>query len=194
MAGKSFVDANYRFIAAYQEVNARIAQRQQALALYVTLVVSLLAALVALKPGSGGGEAPVEWLLLGFPVAALCLVFLNYKAERAITNLRHFLSALERLDDAHRALPSYNTDPRWALGANRARRYHDYATAVLVAGGNAIGLGAAWTIYPQRLAQTPYSLWAALTLAAAALAVLLATPHWHYRPAEEAEVGGAKAG
>jgi hypothetical protein len=29
MAGKSYVDANYRFIAAYQEINARIAQRQQ---------------------------------------------------------------------------------------------------------------------------------------------------------------------
>ena len=26
---KNFVDANYRFIAAYQEVNARIIQRQQ---------------------------------------------------------------------------------------------------------------------------------------------------------------------
>lgn len=54
------VDANYRFIAAYQEINARINQRQQALTLYVTLVVSLLAALVALKPGSAGGEVPIE--------------------------------------------------------------------------------------------------------------------------------------
>jgi len=50
MTIKSIVDANYRFIAAYQEVNARINQRQQALALYATLTVSLLAALVALKP------------------------------------------------------------------------------------------------------------------------------------------------
>lgn len=44
------VDANYRFIAAYQEVNARVAQRQQALGLYVSLVVSLLAARVAGMP------------------------------------------------------------------------------------------------------------------------------------------------
>ncbi len=44
------VDANYRFIAAYKEVNARVAQRQQALGLYVSLVVSLLAALVAWMP------------------------------------------------------------------------------------------------------------------------------------------------
>ncbi|HSC66617.1 MAG TPA: hypothetical protein VLC79_02920, partial [Cellvibrio sp.] len=63
MSTKYIVDANYRFIAAYQEVNARINQRQQALALYVTLVVSLLAALVALKPGEGSSEVPVEWLV-----------------------------------------------------------------------------------------------------------------------------------
>jgi hypothetical protein len=122
MANKSSVDANYRFIAASQEVNARINQRQQALALYVTLVVSLLAALVALKPSEARSSVPAEWLLLGFPVASVCLAFLNYKAERAITNLRRFMSALERLDDAHEILPSYNTHSKWATGANRAHR------------------------------------------------------------------------
>lgn len=54
MAGKTFVDANYRFIAGYQEVNARIVQRQQALALYVTLTATLLAGLLAMHPGSSG--------------------------------------------------------------------------------------------------------------------------------------------
>lgn len=63
----SIVDANYRFIAAYQEVNARIAQRQQALMLYVTLVVSLLAALVALRSASLASDVPVEWLAFGSP-------------------------------------------------------------------------------------------------------------------------------
>ena len=33
------VDANYHFIAASNEVNARITQRQQTLALYITLVL-----------------------------------------------------------------------------------------------------------------------------------------------------------
>lgn len=77
MTNKYIVDANYRFIAAYQKVNTRIAQRQQALSLYATLVLSLLAALVALKP-KGGGGVPIEWLLPGFPAASLCLTFLNY--------------------------------------------------------------------------------------------------------------------
>lgn len=178
------VDANYRFIAAYQEVNARIVQRQQALALYVTLVVSLLAALVALRPAQDAQPAPIEWLLLGFPLASLCLALLNYKAERAITNLRTFLAALEQLDDAHQRLPSYNTEPRWSSGANRARRYHDVATTLLAAGGNAIGLGAAWAIYPQRIASSGGFFWTAVALAVLSLAVLLATPRWSYRAGE----------
>lgn len=179
---KLFVDANYRFISASQEVNARINQRQQALALYVTLVVSLLAALVALKPGEGRASPPVEWLVLGFPAASICLAFLNYKAERAITNLRHFLSALEQLDNAHDLLPSYNTHPKWSAGANRARRFHDYAAAVLVAGGNAIGLGAALRIYPERLGETPLALGVAIAGSLVSLLVLLATPRWSYTP------------
>lgn len=178
----SSVDANYRFIAAYNEVNARIAQRQQALALYITLVVSLLAALVALRPGADAAQAPVEWLILGFPVASLCLALLNYKAERALSNLRTFLSALEQLDDAHLRLPSYNTEPRWAAGANKARRFHDHATALLAAGGNAVGLGAAWHIYPQRLGQGSVFLYGSIALAVVSLLVLLVTPRWSYRP------------
>ncbi len=182
MTTKYIVDANYRFIAAYQEVNARINQRQQALALYVTLVVSLLAALVALKSGEDSTDVPVEWLIAGFPVASICLAFLNYKAERAITNLRRFLSALEQLHNAHDELPSYNTHPTWAQGANKARRFHDYATAVLVAGGNLIGLGAVVTIYPERIADTPIALWLSIFIAVISLIILLVTPHWSYKP------------
>jgi len=184
MGKKSSVDANYRFIAASQEVNARIAQRQQALALYVTLVVSLLAALVALKPSESRSTVPAEWLLLGFPVASVCLAFLNYKAERAITNLRRFMSALERLEDAHEDLPSYNTHPEWAVGANKARRFHDYAAAVLVAGGNVVGLGAFLRIYPDRVAGSPATFWLSVAVAVAAVLALLLSPKWSFTPSK----------
>ncbi|RZI85967.1 MAG: hypothetical protein EOP38_03205 [Rubrivivax sp.] len=184
-AGKQhLVDANYRFIAASQEVNARISQRQQSLSLYVTLVVSLLAALVALKPGSGAHELPVEWLVLGFPVASTCLAFLNHKAELAITNLRHFMSTLERMSNEARELPSYNTDPKWTLGANQARRFHDHAAVVLAAGGNAIGIGAMLRVYPERMAANPVMLWITVGIAAASLLALLLTPRWSYRPTQ----------
>ena len=182
MATQSSVDANYRYIAASQEINTRIAQRQQALGLYVTLNVGLLATLVALKPGNGNGELPVEWLVLGFPVASICLVLLNYKAERAITNLRHFLSELEQLDNAHERLPSYNTDPRWAKAANEARRFHVFAAAILVAGANLVGLGAVAKIYPERIAQSPIAIWLSATIALASFIALLRIFKWSYQP------------
>ena len=182
---KLSVDANYRFIAANQEVGTRITQRQQALSLYVTLVVSLLAALVALRPGADKAEAPIEWLILGFPVASICLAFLNYKAERSITNLRAFLSLLEQMENAHDTLPSYNTDPRWAQAANKARRFHDYSAAILIAGANAAGLGAALAIYPRRMAEAPGFLYLSVALALTSLATVLATPKWRYEPKEK---------
>jgi hypothetical protein len=185
MSTKSHVDANYRFVAAYQEVNARIAQRQQALGLYVTLVVSLLAALVALKPGENASRLPIEWLVLGFPVASTCLAFLNYKTESALTNLRNFLSALERLDNAHESLPSYNTDPRWSMDANKARRFHDFASAVLVAAANAIAIGAVIKIYPDRIGDTSVVIWITAIVAAACVIALLMMPRLSYRPASE---------
>ena len=176
----STVDANYRYIAGYQEVNARVAQRQHAMGLYVTLIVGLLATLVALRPSPGAHTAPIEWLLLGFPASAICFAFLNYKAERAITNLRTFLAELERLGEANESLPSFNADPRWSQSANKARRFHDYAAAVLVGGGNLIGLGAAQAIYPQRIAEAPFFMYTVAILAIGSLAAVLWTPRWSY--------------
>jgi hypothetical protein len=186
--GKCSVDSNYRYIAAANEVNARITQRQQALALYVTLVVSLLAALVAMRPSQGIADPPIEWLILGFPVASLCFSFLNYKSEVTLSNLRGYLSQLEKLDTESPLLPAYNTDPRWSTGANKGRRFHDYASALLAIGGNAIGLGAAWKIYPERLNAEPVFLYASIVLAVISVAFLLATPLWSYQANDLAKV------
>lgn len=176
------VDANYRFIAAYQEVNARIAQRQQALGLYVSLTIGLLAVLVALRPDSGRQALPVEWLALGFPVTSATLVFLNYKAERALANLRRFLSQLERLNDAHLALPSYNTDPRWTRDANQARRYHDYAAATLVATANALAVATVVGVHPERAAGNAAVVWLIAVVAVLATLALVLMPRLSYRP------------
>ena len=179
---RAYVDANYRYIAAYQEINARITQRQQALALYVTLVVSLLASMLALRPSEGSAWLPVEWLILGFPVSAMCLAFLNHKAERAITNLRQFLSALEKLQGAHEVLPSYNTHSRWSQDANKARRFHDYAAAVLVVGGSTIGLASALALFPVRFAAMPYTWWGSVLVAGVSAAVIFMGGRWHFKP------------
>lgn len=182
-----FVDANTRFIASYQEVNARIGQRQHAMAMYVTLIVGLLAALVALRPTGTSHAAPIEWLILGFPGAGICFAFLNHKAEGALTNLRVFLAAMERVGDADKMLPSYNADPRWSEDANKARRFHDYAAAVLVGGGNLVGLGAARAIYPQRIAEAPVFMIVAAMLALGAFIAVLWTSRSSYTPRHNAE-------
>ena len=59
-------------------------------------------------------QLPVEGLVFGFPVTSLCLAFLNYKAERAITTLRSLLSAQE----SFRARPADHP----ALELSAARR------------------------------------------------------------------------
>ncbi|RIX49753.1 MAG: hypothetical protein D3M94_01850 [Rhodocyclales bacterium GT-UBC] len=180
------VDANYRFIAAYQEVNARIVQRHQALTLYVTLTASLLAGLFALHPGESSRQLPVEWLVFAFPVTTVCLAFLNYKTERAITNLRSFLASLERIANAHHQLPSYNTDPRWSSGVNKVRRFHDYAAAVLASGANAIGIGTVLRLYPERLADRPLLTGVLVVAALLSILALLVIPRWSYQPPAEA--------
>lgn len=176
------VDANYRFIAASNELNARIAQRQHALSLYITLVLGLLAALVAFRPDSPSQRVPVEWLVLGFPVSSLCLVFLNYKTERALTNLRSFLSVLERLGNAPGGLPSYNTDPQWSQGANRARRFHDYTAAILVATSNAVAVGALLRIYPHQAELNSPAVWITGAVALGSVLALLWMPSLSYKP------------
>ncbi len=177
------VSANYRFVGAYQEVNTRIAQRQQALTIYASLVLSLLAAMVALKPGAAAADLPIEWLAMGFPLASCFLAALSYKAERALTNLRQFLCALERIGNADRTLPSYNADPMWAINANSARRFQDYAAAMLAGGGNLLGISVAAKVYPQRFADDPAVLWLAAAVAVASVLALLLIPrHFSYTP------------
>jgi len=83
------------------------------------------------RPGADHSDSSMPWLLLGFPLASLCLVFLNFKSEVALANIRRFLSELEQLGQAHERLPSFNTDARWVETANRARRYHDFALTAI---------------------------------------------------------------
>lgn len=179
------VSANYRFVGAYQEVNTRIAQRQQALTIYVSLVLSLLAALVGLKPGASGAVLPVEWLVLGFPLASTFLALMSYKAERAITNLRHFLCALERLGNDGDSIPSYNANPIWSINANHARQFQDYAAALLVLGGNMIGLSAAVKIYPAQFAEHPLTLWIAGAIALVSFIGLLWMRKLSFTPSQQ---------
>lgn len=100
--------------------------------------------------------------------------------------MRFFLSALEKLDDTHERLPSYNTDPRWAHGVNKVRRFHDIAAAVLATGANGICIGVVLQLYPERIADKPFALYLLAAGAIVSVLALLVIPRWSYRPLESA--------
>lgn len=175
------VSANYRYIAAYNEVNARIGQRQHALSLYITLVVGLIAALVASKRIEEPHTLLIEWLVYGFSIASVCLVLLNYKYEQTLTNLRQYLSELERLNNTNLDLPSYNAESRWTVSANKARRFHDFACAVLVGACNTIALGVFYKTYPEHFKPSSLVIWVTGVVALGSVVSLLLMTRFSYK-------------
>jgi len=174
------VAANYRYIAAYNEVTARVSQRQQSLVFYATLVFGLLAALLASRRPDGSAGPSSFWILYGFAIASTCLTLLNFKSELTIANLRRFLAELEKLNNASRILPSFNVEPQWARGANRGRRFHDYASALLIAAGNGVALGILFSISPDDAFRS-ISVWITGSVAMAAIAAHMALAVLSYR-------------
>jgi len=168
-----YVTANYRYISAYNELNARTSQRQQGLTIFISFFVGLLAALIASHGATGLSNAHIEWILLGFPVASASFAFLNYKYELIITNIRAYLSKMEQLGNAHEVLPSYNSDQEWVANSDRARRFHDYACAVLIIACNSIGLSAFYVLYPERFVLSGW-----VIVVVVCVAILSATMHW----------------
>jgi len=168
-----YVTSNYRYISAYNELNARTSQRQQGLTIFISFFVGLLAALIASHGAAGLSTAHIEWILLGFPVASASFTFLNFKYELIITNIRAYLSTLEQLNDAHLSLPSYNTDMHWIVNSDHARRYHDYACAVLIVACNSIGLSAFYVLYPERFHASGW-----VITVVAMIALVCAAMHW----------------
>jgi multisubunit Na+/H+ antiporter MnhB subunit len=181
-ATSDYVSVSYRYIAAYNEVNARIAQRQHALSIYITLIVGLIAALVASKRAEEPSNLPIEWLLYGFSIASVCLLVLNYKYEQTLTNLRQYLSELERLNNSSMDLPSYNTETRWSAGANKGRRFHDFACALLVAACNSIALGVFYKIYPEHFKPSSFVIWVTVMTTLVSVAALLFMTRFSYKP------------
>jgi hypothetical protein len=168
-----YVTSNYRYISAYNELNARTSQRQQALTIFISFFVGLLAALIASHSASGLDNAHIEWILLGFPVASASFAFLNYKYELIIANIRAYLAQLEQLNNAHLSLPSYNSDIEWMINSAHARRFHDYACAILILACNSIGLSAFYVLYPVRFGLSSWVIWVVVIVA-----VLTAFMHW----------------
>jgi hypothetical protein len=138
-----YVAMNYRYSSAWNEVNARIAQRQNAINIYVTLSTAIIAVLftstgrVPTTPEDLRVDPRIFSLLI--PVVSLVFGFLNFKHDRTIAILRSFLADCESIGPKS-GLLTYNISTRFKPHADKTRKYHDFACMVLIFSFNAIGL------------------------------------------------------
>jgi hypothetical protein len=166
-----YVLANFRYLSAYNELVARISQRQHTLTLFVGIFSGLITALILTRDIFRTDHASIVWLMAGFPLASIILTFLNYKYETLISLLRSYLAELERVKGAQLAMPSYNCDADYMRKANRARYFHDLACAALLLAYNTAALGTYVSVCGHTLA--PYKSVLAL-VGAIALACFIA--------------------
>ncbi|MHB1676932.1 MAG: hypothetical protein ACYCSS_05260 [Sulfuriferula sp.] len=136
-----YVLTNFRYLSAYNELVARISQRQQTLTLFVAIFTGLVTALIATRDIFKTDHTSIAWLMIGFPFASIALTLLNYKYESLISLLRRYLADLERVKDAHLHFPSYNCDAFYIKNANLARHFHDLTCAALILAYNIVSIG-----------------------------------------------------
>ena len=152
--GSSVVDVvsmNYRYAGAWHEVNARIAQRQNALNIYVSLASGIVGILFASGQAAGARVANAMSFVWLLPVISVAFAFLNYKHDMTIALLRRFMAECERqnLDKhPHLALVGYNSSEFYMSRADSARKFHDLSSAALVLLFNAIGVVIAYSASP----------------------------------------------
>lgn len=170
---------NFRYLAAYNELVARISQRQQSLILFVAIFSGLMTSLLALKDWLRIEPQHFEWFMVGFPFASIALTMLNLKYEKLISILRAYLAELEQVGDAHLQLPSLNSDPGRMKQANGARYFHDLTCAMMILSYN----GVAFSIY-HGIQAGPDQIWVESILVLSTIAcvgVHLAMGRYHYQ-------------
>ena len=160
---KQIVDLNYRYSVAWSEVNTRIAQRQNALQIYVTLSSAILAVLfsgrrVCHQVPPCSESAPFDSPFLGYipylvcallPLVSLVFGFLNLKHEQTIKYLQNFLIRCEKYNEqVDINLPGYHhKDINGYSSAKWWRTFHDLASILLIILFNAIGFFIAKKIF-----------------------------------------------
>lgn len=147
------VQLSYRYRAAWGEIGTRIAQRQNALQIYVTLATGILAVIFTGRPlqlDNAGHKINPNVFFFLLPIVSLTFAFLNFKHERTIAILRQFLTACETVNNSHsNPLPNYHGDEKYYKSAKRVRNWHDYASILLIIVFNAIGGWVASEAFPQ---------------------------------------------
>lgn len=148
---------NYRYAGAWHEVNARIAQRQNALNIYVSLasgIVGIVFATGTTPAGRASSHTAFVWLL---PVISVAFAFLNYKHDVTIALLRRFMAECERHNrekNPELVLLGYNSSEFYMTVADSARKFHDLSSAALVLLFNVIGAVVAYVASPDSFAHS----------------------------------------
>lgn len=183
---------NYRYAGAWHEVNARIAQRQNALNIYVSLASGIVGILFAAGRSSAAraaNPASFVWLL---PVISVAFAFLNYKHDVTIALLRRFMAECEQHNrDKHSGLMllGYNSSEFYMALADSARKYHDLSSAALVLLFNAIGAVVAYTSSPDNFA---HSVWPMVAYFAVVISAMWLVTRASWRPYEFQNGGGGQ--
>lgn len=138
------VSMDTRYIGAWHEVNARIAQRQNSIAIYVSLVSAISAAVLV---SDDKIQASTQALIYCIPVVSMFFAFLNMKHELTISNLRSFIRHCENMNAGGDV--GYNSSTIWIDKANKYRSFHDAACSILIAVCNGISAYIIYNKYPQ---------------------------------------------
>ena len=148
-----------RYISAWNEVAIRIAQRQNALSLYITLVIGIIAALLTTKSlASSKGTIESVWLAYGFPIVSFSFACLNLKHELTILNLRRYLRDCEATIKNDPKL-TYHASLAWSTRHNNVRRLHDVASGILVLSCSVLGGFVIYHVEPQLVALNSMVWW-----------------------------------
>lgn len=149
-----FLALSVRYQMAWTEIATRIAQRQNALYLYILISGAILG-----YAGQGifverAAASPITPLLalFGVPFVSIIFAVLNRKHEGTIRVLRDFLAQCEQAtDDPKSDLGAdayhYNSSKRFRKRADGYRNYHDHVFAVSIVSTAVAALGIAWHRY-----------------------------------------------
>ncbi len=136
------VTLNYRYISAWNEINSRIAQRQNAITVYLTGISALTAIISFSEKFNFLFVDKLIWLT---PVITSIFILLSLKHEFTIGNLRSFLMECEKFSFENfpvKSLPAYHYKGTYFKNANFFRYFHDIACIILMFFGTYVTLEA----------------------------------------------------
>jgi hypothetical protein len=135
------VPMEVRYLGAWSEINNRIAQRQNALSIFIVLSIAVLGYIFSrlrTPQGNTALEIADAFVSLILPVSAAIFAALNQKHDETIAVLRHYLKHCEEsrssADTSAPNIVGYNSHEFYLRDARTFRRLHDvvFAASVLI--------------------------------------------------------------